>query len=306
MSSRIRHSLGPKISFFAFQDIITSVSGILILVVLLLGTYLDSVSNDTPQTKWESNKILENKLKALQQEVAELVKTLDDSRISLNTLDPDAVKRKIGILSNSITVLNDKMASLNLNNQEKNKLRVEQIGKAGLTAEAERVKEIGASNEQKKNRSEVLRQEHDWIVLKVRQSASKVAVSQADKNKIWLHPDNKPSTKAPIIVFLGAPENKAWEFDSPKNQIILPNNENEILVKFEKFLKKYDKHGTCVVIYVQPDAVSLFKKIREFAQEKAGYDVGWDALEEGIIIQPGAPPKYRLEEPDVISSLPKI
>jgi len=306
MSSRIRHSLGPKISFFAFQDIITSVSGILILVVLLLGTYLDSVSDATPQAKWESNKMLENKLKQLEQEVAELVKTLDESRISLNAVDPDAVKRKIGILSNSIVGLNEKIGSIKQENQEKTKLRDDQIGKAGLKAFAEKVKEIETSNDEKRAKSETLRQEHDWLVLKVRQSASKVAVSQADKNKIWLHPDNKPSTKAPIIVFLGAPENKAWEFDNPKNQIILPNSENEIVAKLEKFLKKYDKHGTSIVIYVQPDAVPLFKKIREFTQDKAGYDVGWDALEEGIVIQPGAPPKSRLDEPEVISSLPKV
>lgn len=306
MSSRIRHTLGPKISFFAFQDIITSTSGILILIVLLLGTYLDSVSNDTPAAKWESTKILENKLKQLQEEVAGLVKTVDESRISLNTLDPDAVRRKIGILSNSIAGLNEKIGSLNQENQEKNNLRNDQISKAGLRAVADKVKEMEASNEQKMARCETLRQEHDWLVLKVRQSSSKVAISQADKNKIWLHPDDKPSTKAPIIVFLGAPESKAWEFDSPKNKTILPNNGNEIVEKLEKFLKKYDKHGNSIVIYVQPGAVSLFNKIKEFAQDKAGYDVGWDALEEGIVIQPGAPPKYRLEEPEVISSLPKV
>ena len=306
MSSRIRHIHGPKISFFAFQDIITSVSGILILVVLLLGTYLDSVSDETPSAKWESNKALETKLKQLEHEVTELVKTLDESRVSLNALDPDAIKRKIGILSNSIAALNDKIGPLNKENQEKNNLRDEQISKAGLRAIAQKVKEMETSNEQKRARCETLSQEHDLLVLKVRQSASKVAVSQADKNKIWLHPDNKPSTKAPIIVFLGAPENKAWEFDNPKNQLILPNNENDIVAKLEKFLKKHDKHVTSIVIYVQPGAISLYKKIREYAQDKAGYDVGWDALEEGIVIQPGAPPKYRLEEPEVISSLPKV
>jgi hypothetical protein len=306
MSSRIRHTLGPKISFFAFQDIITSTSGILILIVLLLGTYLDSVSNDTPAAKWESTKILENKLKQLQEEVAGLVKTVDESRISLDALDPDAVRRKIGILSNSISGLNEKIGSLNQENQEKNNLRNDKISKAGLRAVADKVKEMEASNEQKIARCETLRQEHDWLVLKVRQSASKVAISQADKNKIWLHPDDKPSTKAPIIVFLGEPESKAWEFDSPKNQTKLPNNENEIVAKLEKFLRKFDKHGNSIVIYVQPGAVPLFNKVRGFAQDKAGYDVGWDALEEGIVIQPGAPPKYRLEEPEVISSLPKV
>ena len=41
MSSRLR-SLGlTRISFFAFQDIITSVSGILILITLILSTDLE-------------------------------------------------------------------------------------------------------------------------------------------------------------------------------------------------------------------------------------------------------------------------
>ena len=58
MSSRLRSLNSTKISFFAFQDIITSVSGILILVTLLLATELDRRSSDLH----EANPELERKL----------------------------------------------------------------------------------------------------------------------------------------------------------------------------------------------------------------------------------------------------
>ena len=41
MPSRFRTNIGTRISFFSFQDIITSVTGILILVTLILTLYLE-------------------------------------------------------------------------------------------------------------------------------------------------------------------------------------------------------------------------------------------------------------------------
>ena len=48
MSSRLR-SLDSKISFFAFADIITAVSGVLIFVALLLATDLGQPTNSSSQ-----------------------------------------------------------------------------------------------------------------------------------------------------------------------------------------------------------------------------------------------------------------
>src|SRR5208283_3877148 len=49
MSSRLR-SLDSKISFFAFADIITAVSGVLIFVALLLATDLGRPTSSSSQT----------------------------------------------------------------------------------------------------------------------------------------------------------------------------------------------------------------------------------------------------------------
>jgi len=46
MSSRLRSQSGPKTSFFAFQDIITCVTGVLILITLILASHLE-VNTDT-------------------------------------------------------------------------------------------------------------------------------------------------------------------------------------------------------------------------------------------------------------------
>src|SRR6266516_4112255 len=51
MPSKLRSGLGTKISFFAFQDIITSVTGILILVTLILTLYLNEPPPVTDQER---------------------------------------------------------------------------------------------------------------------------------------------------------------------------------------------------------------------------------------------------------------
>ena len=55
MSNRLR-SLDSKISFFAFADIITAVSGVLIFVALLLATDIGvpTVSTSSPESKAEA------------------------------------------------------------------------------------------------------------------------------------------------------------------------------------------------------------------------------------------------------------
>src|SRR5688572_12867767 len=62
MSSRLRNGSGSRISFFAFQDIIASVTGVLILVTLILASHLDKLSSVDAE---DAPEVLEQRLATL-------------------------------------------------------------------------------------------------------------------------------------------------------------------------------------------------------------------------------------------------
>src|SRR6185436_19625503 len=97
MSSRLR-SLDSKISFFAFADIITAVSGVLIFVALLLATDLgqptDSHSkNAKPEIESQLREILSQQVEvdARNQNLQQLLATADTSP-NLEKLQIDIAK----------------------------------------------------------------------------------------------------------------------------------------------------------------------------------------------------------------------
>ena len=91
--SRLRRDSAPKLSFFAFQDIITSVSGILILVVLILATDLEQASTSSGRATPEEL-ALEQQLDSLMVERNRVVARLQSLRETLASADvvPSASK----------------------------------------------------------------------------------------------------------------------------------------------------------------------------------------------------------------------
>lgn len=90
-----RRGLGTPVSLFAFQDIITSVSGILIVFTLLLAIDLvdQQESRDEPVVPIDRQAELdqlEEKVKTLRMESVELAKTLEE----VSRDDPDALRRR--------------------------------------------------------------------------------------------------------------------------------------------------------------------------------------------------------------------
>src|ERR1700679_4096202 len=95
MSSRLR-SLDSKISFFAFADIITAVSGVLIFVALLLATDLGKPTNSRSQ---EEDSELQHQLEqtAAQQAAADAQNHQLAAMLAAADDAPDAGKLKADI-----------------------------------------------------------------------------------------------------------------------------------------------------------------------------------------------------------------
>jgi len=115
MSSR-RNRSGPAISLFAFQDIITSVSGIIIVMVLLLS--LELVDRPEANSNMVTSAVAANVAEAIVEAVAEL-ESLQHSVQELNSLIGD-------VANTSPAELAAEIESLRLRIEEK-RLQIEQL-----------------------------------------------------------------------------------------------------------------------------------------------------------------------------------
>lgn len=305
MGSRLRESLEPRISFFAFQDIITSTSGILIIVVLLLGTFLGSQSVTDPRKQQRHQKELEERKAALEEEVASLERALEELREKAAGVDPEKLDRNLAVLRAINEGLVEKIAALNAANEAKRKEIEATISRAGLDRLQAEIENLEGKNSVRRSAVEELRQEHDRMAAQVQKLSAKVTLAETEKNKIWLIRDEKTSSKAPLVLFLSPQDCRLWEMDRPQKSHTLPTRTEPLLAKLAEVLRGYRTSDTYVVIYVQPGSVSTFEKARELIQDKLQFDAGWDAVEEGVVIQSGTPPEYQLEEPEPISLRPR-
>ena len=91
MSSRLRTESKARISFFAFQDIIASVTGVMILVTLIMASHLETATDAVTD---ETTVISQRRLAALLEEQTRLEldsRTLTES-LAVAQTQPDAAK----------------------------------------------------------------------------------------------------------------------------------------------------------------------------------------------------------------------
>ena len=105
-------------SLFAFQDIITSVTGILLLIMLLLCLSLaaQDLTNDPPVETQESSSVANaHRLKDLQERVSRLQETLDQKqrqRELEESLTPELATRRTETLESELKSLEQQIAAI--------------------------------------------------------------------------------------------------------------------------------------------------------------------------------------------------
>ena len=306
MASRLRSSLAPKISFFAFQDIITCTSGILIIVVLLLGTFLGSVPATSAITIREVLKELGQQRDRLTREIADLKQQQDILAAGSHgpVLDSSDLVLRTKLLEEEKTSLEKALEERGIRAKVKKKELAASIETAGLAPLASEVEDLEKKNKTKEEQVIRSQQEYAKILDKVAHAEAKVAAFQAEKGKIWLQPVAPDTSKAALILMLDETQAKLYEFDRPEKSQTWSLTEGDLLPSLEKELGKYSRLSHYLVIYLKPEAVDVFQKVKVLAQEKMKLEVGWDALESGVVLQSGSAPQFQLEEPEPLPSLP--
>ena len=262
--SRSNRQSAPQVSFFAFQDIITSVSGILIIIVLLLSTMMDD-SPETPperptaQPAGQTAGQLADQLAMLQ---SEITASQDVIKGTASASDPEAVRREIEALNDDIRRIlqaleSDKPASIQPRSQAEGMLDADKVKLDELLKMLEAAKEKLA--DAKKQAADV-QKEIDRI-----------------RNEVFIMPGGTPDAKTPRIVVVDGSGIALHTLgkDAPDAR----HATADAAAQFEQFIGILNPAADALVFYLKPSGVKLFGELQEKARGR-GFQIGYDALAE--------------------------
>lgn len=287
MSSRLR-SLDSKISFFAFADIITAVSGVLIFVALLLATDLGRPTNSSSQA---ANSEIELRLQetfAQQVEVdaqnhrlQELL-AMADTAPNLEKLQADItrLRSQLSEEQKKQAAVADQMADSQATVAARDKV----LGLTDLKATVQRVvQEVeSVARQDAKARSEM-----GHLDQQVTQTQSKLLKLRQREGQLWLIPDKSSTTKEPILVTVAGAGVTIERFDHPDQRKQLKRSDMD--TAFRSYLREAKALDQYVVFLVRPSGIETFQDLVKSARDM-GFDVGYDALEEDRQIHFSTPP----------------
>lgn len=280
MRGRLRAG-GAAVGFFAFQDIITSVIGIVIFIALLLSLFIGTEADDLRRKR-----------------IAELA-------TPEQLADLDALLARIRALQADLTTA----LSIGGGNSESKIANLEEL-LATILAQIESVKQAtpSATADQKKIQADLksfekLLAEHEAkrnrlnkdLAASANANASlqrqiedlqKAILAEEKKlNDIWLIPDDAVTTKRPVLAIVSSSgfEIKTLE-DSGKASSARQGAD------IAELLKPFDPLEHYVVFYVRPSAFPDWSTTHE-SVEKLGFEMGYEPVREDQNIQLGPPPK---------------
>lgn len=287
MSSRLRSLNSTKISFFAFQDIITSVSGILILVTLILATELDRPASRNRQ---DADPELEAKLaEILQQAETDARNQQLQNLLTAAETAPAAEKLEADILRLRTQLAEEKSKSTAVAaqlaaNQAAITARDQALGLTTLKAQIKSILEEAAKLAGEEAR---VRADMDRMEQRVAGVESRLLKLRAREGQLWLLPDKSSTTKEPILATIGGAGAKVERFDRPDQSQAFDSA--TAASDFEAYLATAKPLNQYIVFLVRPSGIELFDRLVKLAREK-GFEVGFDALEENRQIHFTTPP----------------
>lgn len=287
MRERLRN-FDSKITFFAFADIITAVSGMLIFITLLLATDLGRPTDSRSQA---ANAELEQQLKetlAQQADADAKNRGLQNILTTANTApSPDKLESDISRLRAELAQEKSKHAGL-AEQLAASKSTLEERDKLlGITAVQSRIQDNAEEVTTLAHEDTKIREEIAALEKQIARVQSKIVKLKSREGQLWLIPDRSPSSKEPLVVIVSGSGMRLERFNHPDQtqQFDKSSGHDE----FDSFLKKSKPGSQYFVFLVRPSGIGIFKDIVQLTRAR-GFDVGSDALEENREIHFTPPP----------------
>jgi len=287
MRDRLR-SFDSKITFFAFADIITAVSGMLIFITLLLATDLGRpTDNRTQAVNAELERQL-NETLAQQADADAANRGLQNLLTAANTAPlPDKLQSDISRLRAELAEEKSKHAGLveELDTSRTNLAERDRV--LGITAVRERIAARDRETDEIARKETTVRQQTVALENQIPGIEEKILKYRAREGELWLIPDRTGNTKEPVLAIVSGKELQIARFNQP--------DQTEKFSKggarsgFKSYLGRIKSEKQYVVFLIRPSGIDLFRDLVEVARD-SGFEVGFDPLEEDRQIHFTAPP----------------
>ena len=272
MSVRSRASLVPPLSLYLFLDLITALSGVLVLITMFLTTYLDEGSPLFPGSATRSEPTLETELRGRLLEREKELRKAEElaEKEKWATLSPREIRRLLRRLQG--------LSSVDGSDAGGEKTMEQCLAERGLQDLGEQVKSAEKNLQKRELEIHGAREKHEALDRQVRDAqAAQVGALGADRG-VRLVRDGRDTTKRPIVIELAHSQFKIFPLDQPSSMSIFePSDRAVSRLRQELFSFPPDSHF--VFLLVQPSGYEWFSAVRSGLQS-LGYEVGFDGIPE--------------------------
>jgi len=272
MSVRSRASLVPPLSLYLFLDLITALSGVLVLITMFLTTYLDEGSPLFPGSATRSEPTLETELRGRLLEREKELRKAEElaEKEKWATLSPREIRRLLRRLQG--------LSSVDGSEAGGEKTMEQCLAERGLQDLGEQVKSAEKNLQKRELEIHGAREKHEALDRQVRDAqAGQVGALGADRG-VRLVRDGRDTTKRPIVIELAHSQFKIFPLDQPSSMSLFePSDRAVSRLRQELFSFPPDSHF--VFLLVQPSGYEWFSAVRSGLQS-LGYEVGFDGIPE--------------------------
>jgi hypothetical protein len=279
------------VSFFAFQDVIMSVTGVVIVIALLLALQIDKIPDpgsadaagapDGISTDAESELASPGDLVKLEGELAAAKRRLAELQAGRRARETvEEIAAEIAQLEKSIArrLAKKKRNEENLNSEKvAPRDRVEAAKIAALQFQLDEArKKLRTMTPENKKLGARLRE----LEAKVRKTESAVLQSRENARDLVLIPEMTNTTKEAVIVDVTGDSLTARRFDRAGEKRLASD------AGFSDFCRRLKPTEHYFVFFVRPSGALRFGNLRKIAR-RAGFEVGYDAIDEGTKLRIG-------------------
>jgi len=281
-SGRFQRGGQVAISFFAFQDIITAVSGILIVITLLLALHLEEVppvsTDDEPASPARAAE-----LEARLAELASMRAAIESLQAAQAITDPAALEAEIAKLKQQLAAATTRRA------QQETLASAVKANRAGDAAEVEveavrrriqaNAEKLAALERQAAESAAAMAE----LERQVKDRQAALLAEQQRRNDLWLIPQKSSTSKEPILVVVEDRSVALQRFGQAEPVRVKSTRE------FADALKVFSKLDHYVIFYFKPSGAGQFSELGSAARD-AGFEIGYDAIGEEANVHFGPRP----------------
>ena len=290
MSDFLRGDDEEVASFFAFQDVITAVLGILILIALQLSFSINVLKGDggSEVAEVDSQIITEQEFVDKRKERVEMERRLSLLRAKNREIlaqkeaiesageSLQGVEESVRILISEITQMELDLGVLDQTLTDKRETLRRDASKLGLLSVQSEIAELIEESHKDSIIISDLKKDIEKLSNSLSSSLDELSEEKKRKDSVWMIPEKESDGKDPLLITIDGKRMRFEEFDKPESLRVL--NTRSLTSSFEAGVEKYDKRKFKIVFLFKPSGAIYFEKVIELAKE-LGFEVGYDPVE---------------------------